>query len=488
MLSKKFEPNALYFGDCLEVMQEWPDECVDLICLDPPFNSNAQYNNIFKGRGLFGKSINPQIKAYEDIWTWNDESVERLNRVKNAHANPASAVIKGFEAFIPKSRTLSYASYMAERLYQTHRILKPTGTIYLHCDPTASHYLKLIMDALFGKQNFRNEIIWHYSNLSATKRHFPRKHDTIFRYTKSNAWTFNHEDIRVPYSESSHNRVKYKGSGFAEKSDGSWLNEKGKIPDTVWDIPLLKGKERIGYPTQKPIAVYDRIVKASSIPGDVVLDPFCGCGTTVVAALQNGRHAVGIDIYAPALNLINDKRVAPMGASRLPVKGTPNNVTEARMLHQHDPYQFQDWAVGLIPGLAPNPNRSRDGGVDGAGVIAMKPENSDLKGIVVQVTGSPGSQIQKYKELQTTMLNNDAAMGIFITLQEQRMRHEWKLDWASRLPQIHVDRKSYDPIQCFSIEEYFRNDQKWDAVLDLPLLTDPYTGKTLERTLFNQTP
>ena len=165
----QIEPNALYYGDCLEIMQNFHETGikVDLICLDPPFNSNRRYNNIFRNSGL---NIKPQIKAFDDIWMWDDKSAKRVEEVKNASANPASKVIQAFELIIPESKMLSYTSYMAQRLFEMHRILKTTGTIYLHCDQYASHYLKLIMDAIFKIRNFRNEIIWHYDGPPKTQQ------------------------------------------------------------------------------------------------------------------------------------------------------------------------------------------------------------------------------------------------------------------------------------------------------------------------------
>ena len=164
----RFAPNTLYYGDCLDIMADFPDSCIDLICLDPPFNSNEKYNKVFKDAGL--RNIDPQIKAFDDMWLWDAESAERVRDIKNAVANPASKVIAAFEMMIPNSQMLSYTSYMAQRLFEMHRVLKDTGSIYLHCDPTASHYLKLIMDAIWGEKQFRNEIIWHHPKIGIAKK------------------------------------------------------------------------------------------------------------------------------------------------------------------------------------------------------------------------------------------------------------------------------------------------------------------------------
>ena len=313
-----FNPNTLYYGDCLEVMQGFPDECVDLIYLDPPFNSKRQYNEVFKGSGL---NIEPQIKAFDDIWEWNDQSVERVDQLKGAIGNPASKVIQGFEICIPRSEMLSYTSYMAQRLFEMCRILKPTGSIYLHCDPTASHYLKLVMDAIFGKGNFRNEIVWHYGKWTNEAQIFQRNHDTILFYSMSNDYLFNKQfqmtedkekKLKVGYQVNRPGGVKqlivYDQKKAAQKiQEGNYdtivykdCDELGvSMHDTWCDINILnsQAKERLGYPTQKPLELLERIINGSSNPDDVVFDPFCGCGTTIESARKLNRKAIGIDIY-----------------------------------------------------------------------------------------------------------------------------------------------------------------------------------------------
>ena len=302
-----FSPNTLYYGDCLEVMREFPDECVDLIYLDPPFNSKRQYNEVFKGSGL---SIDPQIKAFDDIWEWNEQSAERVKQLKSAIANPASKVIEGFEILIPRSEMLSYTSYMAERLFEMRRLLKDTGSIYLHCDPTASHYLKLIMDAIFGKKHFRNEIIWAYRTGGVSKKQFGRKHDVILFYSNENKHTFNVLKERS-YSTNS-------PPGFREIE--TFQDEYGRYYTMasmrdIWEINAIgrSSSERLGYPTQKPLELLSRIITASSNTDNIVFDPFCGCGTTIEAARKLNRRAIGIDILPFALRLINNERLIPNG-------------------------------------------------------------------------------------------------------------------------------------------------------------------------------
>ena len=467
----RFAPNTLYYGDCLDILRDFPSGCVDLICLDPPFNSKQQYHAIFRRSGL---SIQPQLKAFDDMWIWDADSAQRVRDIKNAVANPASKVIAAFEMIIPQSQMLSYTSYMAQRLFEMRRVLKETGSIYLHCDPTASHYLKLVMDAIFGEKNFRNEIIWHYKHMSNAKKDFARKHDTIFRYARSNNWVFNADDVRQPYDEQTTKRystaVNFPG-GYEAR-----INPKGKLCDDVWEIPPIRNvsSEGLGYPTQKPLALYERIIKASSNPGDLVMDPFAGCGTTIEAALKNGRRVIGIDILPFALQLINWYRVRR--GEDLPVQGVPVDKETAFALADTDWEKFQDWSISLINGLAANSKKTADEGIDGVGVFLHKPDNIDEKAIIVQVTAAAGSQKVKFDKLQSDVRSHNAAMGILITRDAQTARRNWRVN----LPSIEMGETTYDPMQCFSIEEYYRHDQNYKSILNLPALANPWTGKPMD--------
>ena len=298
---------TLFLEDNLPVLRGLDSDSIDLIATDPPFNKGVP---AFKGTTKAGQNV-----KFKDVWNWIDDvHVDWLNEMSKRHPTLSNVILYANAA--AGNDMGAFLCWMAVRVLEMHRVLKDTGSMYLHCDPTASHYLKAMMDAIFGRKNFRNEIVWHYSNLSATKRYFPRKHDIIFFYVKSNAnWTFNADSVRIPYSESSLNRVQYKGSGFASKARGSWLQKKGKIPDSVWDIPLLKGNERTGYPTQKPLALYKRMIAASSNPGDMVLDPFAGCATTCVAAEQLGRQWIGIDIEEESGDVIRERLEREVSAS-----------------------------------------------------------------------------------------------------------------------------------------------------------------------------
>ena len=479
----QFQPNTLYYGDCLDILSDFPDGVIDLICLDPPFNSNRNYNNIFKGSGL---KIDAQIKTFDDTWAWNEQAADRVKRLKNAIANPASKVIAGFEGFIPHSKMLSYISYMAERLFVMHQKLKDTGSIYLHCDPYASHYLKLVMDAIFGEKNFRNEIVWCYSRPSARKqRQLSRVHDIIFWYSKGKEWVFNPDLIRQPYAESRRASEGYSGQASKIASGSVELDNKGKFPESWIYIPPLKDNshEYLGYPTQKPLVLYERIIKASSNPGDLVLDPFAGCGTTVEAAAKNGRKAIGIDTLPFALRLINQHRIAPNGIQPFPIQGVPVDFDTAFTLAKADPFKFQDWTISLIDGFAANLQKVWDSGIDGFGMLYTKPDNMDRKAIIVQVTGSSGPQKAKFDRLQTTVRNENAAMGILITLEVQYVNTNWKRS----LPPVRMGETRYPAIQCFSIQEYYQKRGNWERILRLPPLANLWTGKLMQKTLFETT-
>ena len=292
-------PKTIFTGDNLPIMRGINSESVDLIYLDPPFNSNTNY-----AAPIGSKAAGAEFK---DTWTLDD--------IDNAWLDLIEAKYPALNRVIHAAMTnsdKSYLIYMAARLLEMHRILKDTGSIYLHCDPTMSHYLKLVMDAVFGKGNFRNEIVWHYYNVASTSRKFiGRKHDTIFFFAKSDATSFNWDSMREPYSSDS-NWVKASGSyGDPRYSP----NEKGKLMHDVWRIPTINNmaKERTGYPTQKPLALLERIIKASSNKDEVVFDPFCGCATTLVAAGRLQREWIGIDISEKAAELVVERIKADQG-------------------------------------------------------------------------------------------------------------------------------------------------------------------------------
>ena len=244
--------HTLYYGDCLEVISKWNDNSVDLIYLDPPFNSKVNYNILFGNQKNGGdKNDLAQLTAFTDTWEWDGAAEERVELINSAIAHPAHRAIRAFSEIYPDgSGMLSYLSYMAERIAAMLRLLKDSGSIYLHCDQTASHYLKIIMDEVFGKGNFRNEIIWHYQTGGASKKHYAKKHDAILFYSKTDHYTFNPQNVMMERAEKSLERAKNPKGARIDASDTT------KLPVNVWvDIQALNpmAKERLGYPTQKPL-------------------------------------------------------------------------------------------------------------------------------------------------------------------------------------------------------------------------------------------
>ena len=291
MSSPNFKPNTLFTRDNLYILRGMNSDCVDLIYLDPPFNSN---NNYKKPLPIKDEEI---VASFKDVWKHTDID-ESLHQELQENEPCLYEIIKGVET-AHSDKMFSYLIYMAIRLIEMERVLKPTGSIYLHCDPTASHYLKIVMDCIFDRKNFRNEIVWCYRGGGVPRKDFAKKHDIILRYSKSQELTFNVDDVRVPYSEESQERLRYTARAFrGERTyDTYTMNEAGKHPEDWWVMqPLMPSeKERVGYPTQKPLKLMDRIIKASSNEGDLVLDPFCGCTTTLIAAEKLNRKWVGID-------------------------------------------------------------------------------------------------------------------------------------------------------------------------------------------------
>ena len=304
MTQTNWANRTIWTGDNLDIMRGMNSESIDLIYLDPPFNSKQDY-----AAPIGSKAAGAEFK---DTWTLSDIDITWLDLLEAKHKKLHRVI----QASLSNSDK-SYLIYMAVRLLEMYRLLKPTGSIYLHCDPTMSHYLKLVMDAIFGRANFRNEIIWCYTGPGSPKmRQFNRKHDNLFWYSKGDTWTFNRDKVRVPYKDGSPHV-----GGFA--SDAKPLDltaateygRKGKIPETWWEyrVAVRSKKERTGYPTQKPVALLERIVIASSNEEDVVFDPFCGCATTLVAADRKGRDWIGIDISKVAVSLVKKRIKADQG-------------------------------------------------------------------------------------------------------------------------------------------------------------------------------
>ena len=300
--------NQLFYGDNLEVLrQHIRDESIDLCYIDPPFNSQRNYNQIYLNKG---KEDQTQTQAFVDTWTWDDLANRGLAEIQENYQGRFTSqsidLIFGLTKVLGKGSLLAYLISLTLRIVEIHRVLKSTGSFYLHCDPTASHYLKIICDAVFCSQDgdFQNEIIWCYKDPSGkTIKFFRRKHDVILFYSKSNEYNFYADAIRVEYGASTKQQIASKTTSFGRVVTGHPL---GKIPEDWWEIPIInsQAKERLGYPTQKPKSLLERIIKASSHEGDVVLDAYCGCGTTVAVAQDLKRQWIGIDITYQSISLI----------------------------------------------------------------------------------------------------------------------------------------------------------------------------------------
>jgi site-specific DNA-methyltransferase (adenine-specific) len=285
--------SVLYYGDNLQMLREAvPDAKVDLAYLDPPFATNRTHSFTF--RDGHGDEIEARAIAFSDMWDWNAQAKSAYKRLTTKHGEELHAALAGLRTALASNSIMAYLVSVTERLCELHRVLKPTGSLYLHCDRRTAHYFRIICDALFGEGNFRNEIIWHYTGGGRAKRYFSRKHDAILFYTKSGDYTFNLDAIRQPYKETSG----YARSGIVSAAGKKYMPHPDGTPaDDVWDIPMVNpmSKERTGYPTQKPLALLERIVAVSSNESDIVLDPYCGSGTAALAAQKLGRKWIGID-------------------------------------------------------------------------------------------------------------------------------------------------------------------------------------------------
>ena len=467
-----FQPGTLYYGDCLDVMKEWPPGLIDLCYLDPPFNSKASYNILFGRRGRPDKQ---QTLAFEDTWHWDEGAAERVEALCRASGNPARSAIAGLHTVLGNCGMIAYLSYMAERLVEIRRVLKKSGSIFLHCDPTASHYLKIVMDAVFGQANFRNEVVWSYQRWTGATKHFQRMHDIILFYVNDarNA-VFNILD--EPYSSKSKHKARRHSTvtqvGGLEQTytdDTSRL----KAMRDVWEISYVnsQAKERLGYPTQKPVELLDRIVRAATCRGDIVLDPFCGCGTTIDAANRLNRQWAGIDISPFAIDLVKIRRLKD---KKVPIRGVPIDIDSARSMARERPFDFEKWAITRIPGMMPNQKQVGDGGVDGRGYIHNAPAKS---GLVLAQVKSGKFAMSHLRDFLHTVRRDKAALGIYITVEKVTSRNAQAE--ARGLKTEKIGATSYPRVQLWSIEDHFA-----DREPKLPALADPFTGHAMQTDVF----
>ncbi len=402
--------NALYYGDNLDVLRRYvKDETVDLVYLDPPFNSNATYSVLFAHAD--GSRSSAQIKAFEDTWHWDQAAAESFRETVR-HGGRVAEALTAFQTLLGPSTMLAYLTMMAPRLAQLHRVLKPTGSIYLHCDPTASHYLKLLMDAVFGPERFENEIVWGYRGGGVSKKRFGRKHDIVLFYSKGDEHYF--EPQYTSYSPETLKRVQKKGLRVNRTEID--VSRGAHLQDWWTDFNSLQtySPERLGYPTQKPEALLNRIVTASCPPGGTVLDPFCGCGTTIAVAERLKRHWIGIDLTALAISLIKS-RLTAAGASDYKVFGEPTTADDAVELAKSDPYGFQWWSLGLIGARPAEGKKGADHGIDGR--LFFFDDDANSKQVIVSVKAGK-VQVSHVRDLVGVLDREKAQIGVLISLNE----------------------------------------------------------------------
>lgn len=510
--------NKLWFGDNLEVLRDrdnFPNDFVDLIYLDPPFNSNANYNMLFKEAS--GQNSEAQIEAFEDTWQWVSGLTDSVYRelTRDADYIDLGNLIGAFEKFLGKGALMAYLVMMAVRLKELHRVLKPTGSLYLHCDPTASHYIKLILDAVFGFENYRNELIWKRINSKGnTFNNFPKNHDVIFRYSKTDKWIwcsqytahdpeyiknfykFKDESGRIYRLDNLLNPNKdrpnltyeflgvtrvwrwtkermeqaYKDGIVIQTKPGNvpmmkrYLDEQeGNPVDDIWtDIQFVQAfsSERLGYPTQKPEALLERIIKASSNEGDLILDPFCGCGTTIAVAERLKRRWIGIDITWLSVDLM-ERRLKDTFKSELApytVEGTPKDVASAINLADRDKYQFQWWSVTMI-GARPYQGKKKgsDTGIDGVMYFEDDMRTGKQEKIMVQVKAGKHVASPHIRDLIGVLDREKAAIGVYISIEKPTRDMEVEARKAGVFES--VTGKMYPRIQMLTIEEIMNGKQ-----------------------------
>lgn len=433
--------NKLYYGDNLQVMRERiADSSVDAIYLDPPFESGAEYNTMF---AVDDRTHSAQIRAFHDTWRWGPEAAAAYEDfIESADAPAASKLLmEGFYTYLGTTSMMAYLCMMAPRLVEMRRVLKDTGSIFLHCDPTASHFIKLLMDSIFGEKAFKNEIVWHYSGWNGRLvDSFNSRHDIILFYSArarpkpkflsySLPWANEAEYVKVRKQKvytDEHGRdyvMSDAGGGTRVKRYIDEAMAYGRPVDDVWDLDKLNNSsaERLGYPTQKPEALLERIISCCTEPGDLVLDPFSGCGTCVAVAQKLHRNWIGIDITVIATRVIQQRfqlwqELGLLHDVDYEVMGLPADMEAARDLASHDSYQFQAWAVGLIPKAAVTEARGNDHGIDGRMAFRDRTKPSHFGHAVISVKGMQTISPTALRDLAGTVHRDNCDMGILLTL------------------------------------------------------------------------
>jgi site-specific DNA-methyltransferase (adenine-specific) len=473
----KNNKNELYYGDNLEILRrKIKDNSIDLCYIDPPFNSKRTYNQIYLNKGEEDKA---QAQAFIDTWEWNDRANEGFEQITENYKGVFTAqsidLILGLEKVLKRDSLLAYLVSMTLRITEIQRVLKPTGSFYLHCDPTASHYLKLVLDSIFCPTggDFRNEIIWCYQRWTGATDKFQRMHDVIFFYTKQkDGYVFNVQ--QEPYSEKSLHKARR--TSIAEKGrvvSQSYTDDtsRQKSMRDVWEISYInsQAKERLGYPTQKPEALLERIIKASSNKGDIVLDAFCGCGTSVAVAERLKRKWIGIDITYQSISVILRRLEDSFGkdiSNNICLDGIPKDMESARALANNKDdrlrKEFEKWAVLTYTNNRAiiNEKKGADKGIDG---IAFIGEGKDeYKKILFSVKSGEQIKSGDIRDLKGTMQREGAVMGIFLTLEPPTK----PMITESKSAGLYTDKiigRKYPVMDIVTIEEMLINGKRFNV-------------------------
>lgn len=530
--------NKLYYGDCLTILREMPMGKVDLVYLDPPFNSNRDYAAIYEDET--GRPLPEQVEAFNDLWELSDERKHAIQMmpVLMREVGIPDDVVEFWRLWMnalrnAQPRLLAYLSYMAERMLPLRSIVKPTGSIYLHCDPTASHYIKAMMDSIFGHQNFRNEIIWKRTGAHGRAKRWGPVHDTILFYTRSDKYTWNRtfETVDKEYLETRYNFKDKRGSyqpisltgpGTRTGSSGRpWRNvdptDGGRhwelppdralpaffqapdgysqmdcqerlevldaagliywptrgtqprfkryaevaggnaIQDVITDIAAVnsQAEERLGYPTQKPVALLERIIRASTNEGDLVLDPFCGCASTIEAAHMLKRRWIGIDIAIHAIKRVAkvrlEDRLGLIKGKDFVVEGVPESAEGAQDLWERDKHQFQKWAIEQVDGFVTS-KKTSDGGVDGRLYFSL-PGETDLGSMVIEVKGGKNVDVGVARALRGVLERDQALMAGLIVMHDLGDRKTKNFHREMDAGFLEVSGVRYPKMQILTVPE-----------------------------------
>ncbi len=476
---KRVRPNKLFYGDNLDILRGTgiPSESVDLCYIDPPFNSKRDYNQIYKR--INDEKDLAQAQAFKDTWVWDDRAREgQQELISNAGSRFSSEtieLIKGLRNVLKEGSLLAYLISITLRAVEIHRVLKPTGVFYLHCDPTASHYLKIVLDSIFIPKggDFANEIIWCYAGGGIPKHDFPRKHDVLLRYTKSTEYYYVPEYREYTAGTVQRGRTKVKGKYF----DAGLRKEGTPVNDWWTDVPKITSPtdpEKLGYPTQKPRALLKRIIETSSREGDVVLDAYCGCGTTIDVAQRLNRNWIGIDITYQSIGLVYQRleAIGPETLADVTISGVPRDIESARALAAKDDdrvrKEFEKWAIMTYTNnhAVINEKKGSDLGIDGLAFFLTS--KSDNARVVFQVK-SGGVKRGDIATLRGDMDREKAAMAILITLEEPTAPMIREAKAAGTYYHDMMDR-SYDKIQIVTVQDILESHKRLELPMSLEVL------------------